>query len=128
MFSPQPKPSASRFRSKMANKKEDAKKLKAWRHAVNLRDEGRCRCCGTRTICVGWLHPRRAECHHVEPRANRVTRYETRNGLLLCRSCHERVTGKVNGKLHIHGTARFIGSDLRGYIDCERQVHFREAV
>ncbi len=129
MFRPQPKPSASRLRSKAANKRDDNKKLSAWLHVVYLRDGGKCRCCGCATIKLraGILFAQRAECHHVERRANRATRYETRNGLLLCCSCHERVTGKVNDKLYIRGTVWFFGSDKQRYINCDRKVHFEEA-
>ena len=127
-YLPVPKPSASRLRSKMANKKEDAKRLSAWRQVVYLRDEGKCRCCGCATIKlrVGILFAQRAECHHVEPRVNRATRYETRNGLLLCYSCHSRVTGKVNNKHHIKGTAWFFGTDGRRYVNCNHKVYFEE--
>ena len=128
MFQPQPKPRISRLRAKADKDTDDAKRLREWRRHISARDEGKCRCCGVLTIRVGWLHPRRAECHHVEPRANRALRFETRNGLLLCRGCHERVTGKVNDKLTIRGTAWFFGQDMLRYIDADRPVLFEEAV
>lgn len=61
------------------------------KRAVWDRDEGRCRVCGVRCLRLLTLHPRRGEVHHLEGRL-RLTRYEPRCAILVCATCHEKLT------------------------------------
>jgi hypothetical protein len=119
-----PKPSVSRSRIKGQADKQDAAQLREWKRQIWLRDEGKCRCCSVKVIKTLKLQPTRGEAHHIIGRANRSTRYDTRNGLLLCRTCHDRVTGAVNDRLFLHGTAWFTNGDGGRYVNADHQVRF----
>lgn len=116
----------SRLEAKDARDKDDEKKLKVWRDEVIDRDEHKCRCCGCRVIRTLALNARRFEAHHIAGRDDKAVRTDTRNGLTLCRKCHERVTGLVNDKLTIVGTVWFTVKGQR-YINGDHVVKFQEA-
>ncbi len=103
-----------------AAKKDDEKKLAAWRRDVSTRDKGKDRYTGKRVLKTISLDPNRAECHHVESRANQDTRYDRRNGLLL--SLHSHCLVEEN-KLRIVGT-KFFTVNGRKFIDCDHPVRF----
>jgi hypothetical protein len=69
--------------------KEDDKALEKWRIACRKRDRNRCRVCGRKVEVTLKRIPKRAECHHIEPRANKALRHDVRNGLTVHLSCHE---------------------------------------
>ena len=124
-FSPQPKSATpSRLQQKDAKDKDDTKRLKVWRDEVIDRDEHACRHCACRVIRTLSLHPRRFEAHHIAGRDDKAVRHDTRNALTLCRRCHERVTGLVNDKLTIVGTAWFTKGGTR-YVNADFPVTFR---
>jgi len=52
---------------------------KLWREAVYLEWSGRCAFCGSM---------KDLQCHHFIRRHKRLTRYDWRNGVLLCKECH----------------------------------------
>jgi septal ring factor EnvC (AmiA/AmiB activator) len=101
-----PKPEA-RKRAKARAKREDAKRLKAFRDAVWARESARwtapdglakCQRCGTwvKRATDAWV---RGEVHHRIGRRQKTTRYDPRNGVLLCASlgsndCHGRIQRK----------------------------------
>lgn len=125
-FSPQPK-GVSRLEQKILRERAEFLQREHWKRAVWDRDEGKCRSCGVRCVKVRELHPRRGECHHVEPRANRATRWNLRNGLLVCAGCHQRITGAVNDKLVIQGDHYFTVGGQR-YLDASWPVRFMEVL
>lgn len=98
---------------------------KAFRDAVWTHDKARCRCCGRKVAKVLSLVPERGEVHHVCGRTGDL-RFEPKCALLLCKKCHERVTGRVNDKLVIVASKTF---KLRGGLvvtDARAKVFFRE--
>ena len=121
-FCPQPKP-LSRLEQKVLRERHDDRLREQWKRAIWDRDQGICRCCGVQCVKGRELHPRRGECHHLEGRANRVTRWDTRNGCLVCNSCHERITGSVNAKLVIQGLHYFT-VDNRRYLNAAFPLQF----
>lgn len=51
-----------------------------WRKLILARDKHRCRCCGAGAV----------DAAHIRRRGLRATRWLARNGLALCRECHDR--------------------------------------
>src|SRR5688572_26597012 len=64
-----------------------------FKREVWTRDKNRCRCCGRKVQKILGRVPERGEVHHVHGRTGDL-RFESKSALLLCLSCHERVTGK----------------------------------
>jgi len=119
MIYPQPKP-ASRLSVKSAARKDDRTQLSVWRNAIFKRDKGLCRCCGVKVIRCLELCDKRAECHHLEGRANKAVRYDVRNGVLLCAWCHESVE---RGKLRVEARESFVVGQ-RAYFNADLQLIF----
>lgn len=96
---------------------------KDFKKEVWTRDKSRCRCCGRKVLKTISRVPERGEVHHLHGRRGDL-RFESRCALLTCLACHERVTGKVNDKLHIIPTKTF---ELKGetYTDARHQVTFK---
>lgn len=92
----------SKLEEKVEKDKADYHAERAFKAAVWKRDKGLCRACGAKVLRQLELHPKRGEVHHLESRKNRAVRYDTRNGILLCATDHERVE---RNKLYIRGTA-----------------------
>lgn len=114
----------SRLDEAEAATKADEQLLEAWRKAVKARDGNRCRCCKRKVIVTLKLQASRAECHHLTGRVHKPTRYDVRNGILLCASCHQRVE---RNELQITGTLQFrIGP--REYLDASGPVTFKELI
>jgi len=58
---------------------------KEWRKSVKIRDEWKCKKCGTEK----YLHA-----HHIIPwKNNELKRFDLDNGITLCRSCHKKEDG-----------------------------------
>lgn len=97
---------------------------KDFKKDVWTRDKSHCRCCGRKVLKTISRVPERGEVHHVHGRRGDL-RFESRAALLLCLTCHERVTGKVNDKLTIVPSKTF---DLKGekYTDARAPVKFQE--
>jgi len=62
--------------------------------------------------------------HHVSGRVVREIRWDVRNGLLLCASCHERITGKVAEK-HVVISRHTFEIDGIAYINADKAVQFK---
>lgn len=78
-----------------------------WRNAVGTRDKFTCQCCGTKT--------RKVEAHHLFSFIQyEDLRYDVRNGLCLCRYCHNT---RESGSFHnVYGTHNNTPNQLREYI------------
>lgn len=98
----------------------DAKKLREWAFAVKERDLWKDRKTGVRVRRTRDLDPLRAEAHHIEPKENRDTRYDIRNGICLSFEMHELVT---HNTYRIEGTVWFVKNGVR-YIDGTYPVTF----
>lgn len=114
----------TRLAEKVADAKADERAERAWKAAIWKRDKGRCRACDRKVVRSLALVNERGECHHLERRENKVTRWDSRNGLLCCAGCHERIT---HGKLHIIGSARqMFQVDGKSYLNADLKLRFQE--
>lgn len=68
---------------------------KAFRAEVWKRDQHRCRRCERKVEQTLSRVPERGEVNHIHGRTGDL-RFEPRAALLMCLTCHERFTGKVN--------------------------------
>lgn len=98
----------------------DAAKLRTWAAAVKTRDEWKDRKTGVKVRSTRTLDPLRAEAHHIEPRANKATRYDVRNGVTLAFENHFKVE---RGDYRIEGTKWFRKAG-QTYIDGTAPVYF----
>lgn len=115
-------PKPSRIDDRVKYRRDNDRQSTAFRQKVWQRDHGCCRCCGRAVLRTIELDPRRGECHHIVRREHRATRYDPRNGVLLCLSpCHEAVT---RHEIRITGQHRFTieGQD---YLNADRALSFR---
>jgi len=88
------------------------------------RDGHCCRWCKREAIKTIELVGQRGECHHVSGKVVKAIKWDRRNGLLLCLSCHERITGKVAEKFLIHSRHTF-SIDGIAYINADKPVRFQ---
>jgi hypothetical protein len=98
----------------------------ACKKAVWKRDEGICRCCGTKVIKALELTPKRAESHHIVGRADWAVRFDPRNRVLVCAVCHEAIE---RNRILIVGTARqmFTAENGKSYLNADCPLEFRKA-
>lgn len=116
---PLPK-NVDRLAEKTDRRKDDAKKLDAWKRAVRHRDRGRCRVCGTKTVQTAALTPKRGETHHLASRADWRVRHDRRNGLHVCFQCHRRLE---KNEIRIIGTAaQMFQVDGRPYLNADEPL------
>lgn len=97
---------------------------KAFKATVWKRDRDRCRCCGRKVRKCLERVPERGEVNHIHGRIGDL-RFEDRSAILLCCSCHEKVTGRVNEKVVIEATKTFKIRD-KEYTDARSPVVFRK--
>lgn len=98
---------------------------KAFKAAVWKRDGAHCRCCGRKVLkCLDRV-PERGEVNHIHGRVGDL-RFEVRSAILMCLTCHERFTGRVNThRLTIFPTKTF--TIRQGvFIDATYPVTFKE--
>lgn len=122
-FNPQPK-AASRTVEKAQQAGADARLLKAWQIKVFKADGYGCRKCGAKVVQTIERVPTQAHAHHVKGRAEKLARYDVRNGLTLCRLCHEQVTGAINEKWIILPTKMFTVA-RRVFTNAREKVTFK---
>lgn len=99
---------------------------KDFKASVWHRDRNRCRCCGRKVQKVMGRVPERGEVHHLHGRGGEL-RFEVRAAVLVCLTCHEKLTGKVNERWTATGTKFFEVTDKSGlhtYIDARFPIHF----
>lgn len=105
------------------SKEEDAEDT--WRKAVRKLDGMKCRWCRRQVVVTIELVPERAECHHLTPREHKPTRWDVRNGVLVCKADHDRITGKVGGEKAIVVAGRMFTLDGREYPDARGPLQFK---
>lgn len=112
--------------SRLEQKTEDRKLVMVtdgqFRKIVLERDHYRCRWCLCAVVRTTELVGNRAEVHHVHGRRG-ILRHEDRCALLLCLSCHEKVTGRVNERWIIVATVT-LEIDGRTLTDAREKVTF----
>lgn len=95
-----------------ATRGEDARALALWAAAVKTRDQWKDRKTGVTVRSTRQLDPLRAEAHHIAPKADRLVRYDVRNGICLSFATHflvERGVYRIDGtKFFRKGGARYI--------------------
>lgn len=114
----------TRLQEKTDHRRDDKKEEARWRKEVWSRDRGACRWCRRPVERRIDLHPTRGECHHVSGRVICAIRWDRRNGLLLCKACHERITGKVAEKHVIESKHTFTVDGVQ-YINADKPVKFK---
>lgn len=120
-------PGKSRREENAAEDKADAKAEKKWRKEVIARDGDTCRWCDRKVVdCLDRL-PERREIHHVSGKVVKAIRWDRRNGLQLCGTCHDRVTGKVAERFLIHSRHTF-SVDGVAYINADKPVRYQRVV
>lgn len=105
----------------------DERKLAEWRKGVTKRDGLICRWCGRRVVETIENIPEQSQTHHATPREHRPTRYDVRNGIRLCGTCHDRITGTVGEKAIIVASQTFTLNG-REYPDMTHAVQFKVIV
>jgi len=115
----------SRLTEKSDSRKVEKKQERLWREAVWARDGGKCRWCRRHVVKSLALLPERGECHHVTPREHRATRWDARNGVLVCAACHQRLTGAVGGEKAVIIAGRTFSLDGREYPDASGPINFK---
>lgn len=98
---------------------------KAWRDVIWARDLSQCQCCHNPVLRTEDLVPNRGECHHIKSRRVKAVRNDPRNGILVCRECHGKLT---DNKLRITQPRAlyFKADDDVLYINSYRDLRFRE--
>jgi hypothetical protein len=115
----------SRMVEKAEADKADDSAEETWRKAVRKRDGMKCRWCRRRVVVCVDMRPEQAECHHATPREHRPTRWDVRNGILVCRADHERLTGKVGGEKAVIVASAVFLLNGREYPNMAKPVHFK---
>lgn len=117
----------SRLQRTVKEDRDEGKEEKRWKKDVWTRDHGRCRWCRRKVEKIIDRKPERAETHHVSGRVVLAIKWDRRNGLLLCLSCHERVTGKVNERFVIVPKKTFTVEGI-AYANADKPVTFKRVV
>ena len=83
-----------------------------WRKAVRRKYHDRC------AICGEWQG---LECHHIIGRSRLLTRFDHRNGILLCVSCHKRahedplIKHKVHSMVNLEHLSKLAMTNSKQY-------------
>lgn len=115
---------ASRLEVRTKVDRDEERKDEQFRKDVYRLDDGRCRCCGRQVARKLDRTADQAQVHHVHGRVGDL-RWLVKAALLLCATCHERVTGKVNDRLQIVGT-KFFRLDGQRLINARESVRFQK--
>lgn len=99
---------------------------KDFRRDVWARDKNLCRCCGRKVQQVLGRVPERGEVHHIHGRVGDL-RFDVRSAILLCLTCHERVTGKVNQHRLLVVPSKTFTIRQGTFTDATYPVKFKEA-
>lgn len=121
---PDKPPEKSRLAVKTEKRTDERKAEAAWKKAVWKRDGDHCRWCRRRVRRCLELVADRGECHHVCGRVVQTIRWDRRNGLLVCATCHERITGKVAEK-HVVESKHVYTIDGVSYLNADKPVSFK---
>lgn len=114
----------SRLQVKTAKAKDESADERAWKKAIWHRDRSKCRWCARKVVKCLELRNDRGECHHIHGRVVRSIRWDARAALLLCATCHERLTGKVAEKFVLVPT-KFFAVEGVEYADASHPVTFK---
>lgn len=99
---------------------------RTFRTAVWNRDRYHCRRCKKPVMRTLARVPERGEVHHVHGRVGDL-KLEIRAALLLCLVCHERVTGRIQGKRLVIVASQTFTTTQGTFTDARATVRFRAA-
>lgn len=97
-----------------------------FKRQVRERDEHHCRCCGRAVLYVLSRVPERGEVNHIHGRTGDL-RFEVRAAILMCLTCHERFTGKVNAHRLLIIASKTFTTRQGTFTDATYSVRFEEA-
>jgi hypothetical protein len=117
----------SRLDERKADDRDEEAAEKAWRKGCIKRDGKVCQCCGRKVVPQLALAPERLEVHHITGRADRVVRWDVRNGVVLCFECHHEKIGRyliiiVQAAKHL-----FTADNGKWYINANKKIEFKKA-
>lgn len=114
----------SRLETKVADDRDEKRDEKAWRKGCIKRDGKICQRCKRVVVQQLELAPERLEVHHIAGRADRASRWDVRNGIVLCSTCHDLITRHV---VHILQRAALLFTlGNKTYINGSKKVTFSE--
>jgi len=111
----------SRLERRTNQGREARQAAEAFRRAVWARDRHHCRQCGRKVIRTLKRQVDRGEVHHLHGRLGAL-RYEPKAAILTCLNCHELLTGRVNERWRVIGSATF--GD--GWTDATGELRFEQ--
>lgn len=114
----------SRLDVKTADDRDEARDEKAWRKACITRDGKVCRRCQRVVVVQLELAPNRLEVHHVAGRADRAVRWDVRNGIVVCATCHGLLTRHLLFILQAAKHLFTVGSQT--YLNASKKVTFSD--
>lgn len=114
----------TRLEAKVEKRSDESKDEKKAKAEVWKLDGHCCRWCKRKVQRVLELVPERAEFHHVSGRVVKAIRWDIRNLILLCATCHERLTGKVAEKCVIVSRHVFTVDEVQ-YINARKVLRFK---
>jgi hypothetical protein len=116
----------SRLDERKADDRDEEAAEKAWRKGCIKRDGKICQACQRKVVQQLALAPERLEVHHIVGRADRVVRWDVRNGVVVCCECHEKLTRHL---LFIVQLAKhlFTADNGKTYIDANKKIDFKKA-
>jgi 5-methylcytosine-specific restriction endonuclease McrA len=115
----------TRLEQKIAERPRTKVDEKAFRAEVWRRDKNRCRSCGRKVQKMLGRAPERGEVHHIHGRTGDL-RFEARAAILMCLTCHERFTGKVNAHRFVIIPTKTFTTRQGTFTDATFPVTFKE--
>lgn len=97
-----------------------------FKREVWTRDKNRCRCCDRKVQKTISRIPERGEVHHIHGRVGDL-RFESKSAILVCLTCHERITGKVNQPRLLIIPSKTFTMRQGTFTDARHPVTFKEA-
>lgn len=90
----------------LKSEKRFSRKYAEWREKIRIRDEFKCKKCGSEKA----LHV-----HHIVPWKEREElRFDVENGIILCRSCHAKIEGYQKGHRQSEEIRIKLSNSLKG--------------
>lgn len=114
----------SKLELKTADDRDDARDEKLWRKACIARDGKVCRRCQRVVVQQLELAANRLEVHHIAGRADRAVRWDVRNGLVVCGTCHDLLTRHLLFILQAAKHLFTVGQTT--YINASKKVTFSD--
>ncbi|MCR4341902.1 MAG: hypothetical protein NUW01_18655 [Gemmatimonadaceae bacterium] len=115
----------TRLSEKGAAIADEKKQEAAWKKGVWKRDDGKCRVCHCHVKKTLTFEPKQGHCHHIKERAHKPTRWDVRNGLLVCMEDHERI--EHNKLIPLQAAKHLFTVGTTQYLNGSQPMQFKEA-